>query len=61
MIKNKGDSIPVANEMTFCDALLALYKIGSEPRTINRVINDPKVNMQSQPIKFVGVKMMKHL
>lgn len=27
----------------------------------NGVINDPKVNMQSQLIKFVGVKMMKHL
>lgn len=61
MIKNKGDSIPVANEMTSWDALLAFYKIGSEPSTINSVINDPKVNMQSQPIKFVGVKMMEHL
>lgn len=61
MINNKGDSIPVANEMTFWDALLALYRIGSEPSTINSVINDPKVNMQSLSIKFVGVKMMEHL
>jgi len=34
-------------------------RLALSPALVNSVINDPKVNMQSQLIKFAGVKMMK--